>query len=158
VRENVFNVLTGAVRGAVVLDLFAGTGGYGLEALSRGAARVIFNDADRHAAEVIGKNLAAVSSGVVEGCSAQVLNLDFREAIKRVSGSSFDLIFIDPPYDSGFGAEAIALIAKHNLLAVDGTIVFETDAAHEYAPYSAQIDVKIKKYGRAKVYFLKRAM
>jgi len=136
VRENVFNVLSNLIdiRGAKVLDLFAGCGAYGLEAFSRGAAEVTFNDSDPRAVEVIKKNCRSV------GCEARILNLDFKEAI---TDEYFDIVFLDPPYNSNFGELALEKINAK-------IIVFETEKDLQI-PY-----LKKKTYGRARVYFLQK--
>jgi len=144
VRENVFNVLFGLVeiRGAKVLDLFAGCGAYGLECYSRGAAEVVFNDSDRKAVEVVKKNCKAV------GCEAQVLNLDFKAALEKLKSKKFDIIFLDPPYESDFAINSVEIITKQNMLAENGVIVIESEKDLEIVP------LKLKIYGRARVYFV----
>ena len=126
VKESLFASLGAArVDGAVVLDLYAGSGALGIEALSRGAARAVFVDNDRRAQDAIRTNLDA--TGFTE--QAQV---------RRMSGSAFgrhadadgpfDLVFVDPPYDldsSELGATLLAL-ARSGSLAVGATVVVET--------------------------------
>ena len=161
VRENVFNVLDNLIdlKGARVLDLFAGCGAYGLESYSRGAASVIFNDADKQAFEVIKKNCKAI------GCGGLVLNLDFRHALEKLNGEQFDIIFLDPPYASDFVEHAIDNIAKQNMVSEGGIIVVETDAnkipllekgvtpleGGGVCDFKVQ---RVKHYGRAYIYFL----
>lgn len=144
VRESVFNVLAGIVdmNDAKVLDLFAGCGAYGLESYSRGAVEVIFNDQDKNAIEVIKKNCAST------GCGAVVYNLDFRAALEKLGKEQFNIIFLDPPYESDFAYEALGIITKQNMLADKGVIVIETERELE-VPF-----IKFKKYGRALLYFL----
>ena len=143
VRENVFNVLGNMVDfgGAVVLDLFAGCGSYGLEAHSRGASKVVFNDKDLRAFDIIKKNCKQC------GCDGLVLNLDYLAALDKLKTTQFDIIFLDPPYQSDFGEIAIDFIKKHKMLESLGIIVLETEK--ELAiPF-----VKMKTYGRARLYF-----
>lgn len=93
VKEAIFNIVQFDVEGRRVLDLFAGTGQLGIEALSRGAASCVFIDSDKAAAAIVRDNLKAC------GLEGQVLQAD---AIGYLdSCGKFDLIFIDPPYDSG---------------------------------------------------------
>ncbi len=96
VREAVFSML-GPVAGARVLDLFAGTGALGIEALSRGAAQAVFVERDAHAARVLRANLAALH---IAADAAQVRQLDALEALRdaRAREETYDLVFIDPPY------------------------------------------------------------
>jgi 16S rRNA (guanine966-N2)-methyltransferase len=101
-REAIFDALgaIGAVNGAVVLDLFAGSGALGIEALSRGAAAATFVDHDRHALEVVEKNLAA--TGLGQPGTDATARLVRRDAVSYLANSGhFDLAFIDPPYDYG---------------------------------------------------------
>jgi len=144
VRENVFNVLVNMVslQGAKVLDLFAGSGAYGLEAFSRGAAEVIFNDRGLQAVDVIKKNCRMV------GCDAVILNLDFKLALEKLKSKKFDIIFLDPPYESDFIPTALGIIAKQNMLSGDGIIVIESGKELEIP------SLKSKTYGRAWLYFV----
>ncbi len=93
VREAVFSILGDRVDGAAVLDLFAGSGSYGLECLSRGARRVVFVEQDRGSCGVISQNLtkARLTGGMVANAPAE-------SWLKRAGGEKFDLIFADPPY------------------------------------------------------------
>lgn len=95
VREAIFDVL-GPVAGATVLDLFAGTGALGLEALSRGAARCVFVESDRMVQEVLRENIRTLGYGD----SAGVIGADYSCAADRLirAGERFDLLFLDPPY------------------------------------------------------------
>lgn len=97
-REGLFSSLGGAVAGARVLDLFAGTGALGLEALSRGAASATFVERDRAAAAAIRDNLARTGLG-----PAEVVTADAHRFLERRSGTEagFDLVVLDPPYEYG---------------------------------------------------------
>ena len=136
VKENVFNLLSNYLdfNGIRVLDLFAGTGAYGIECLSRGAGYVAFNDNDIAAINIIKKNLG----NIWKNCS--VTKQDFL----RVLGSKYDLIFLDPPYDSDYGARAIEAIQS-------GLIVFETDREFSHP----QI-IEARRYGRTWVYLIQK--
>jgi 16S rRNA (guanine(966)-N(2))-methyltransferase RsmD len=144
VRENVFNVLFGLVeiQGARVLDLFAGCGAYGLECYSRGAKEVIFNDVDKKAVEVIKKNCKSV------GCESLVLNLDFKNALEKLGGKQFDIIFLDPPYESDFAVKSVEIIMKQNMLSDTGIIVIESEKELNIP------SLKTKIYGRVRLYFV----
>lgn len=136
VKENVFNLLSNYINinGIRVLDLFAGTGAYGIECLSRGAGYVHFNDHDTMAVNVIKKNLGQIW----RNCS--VTKKDFLSALD----GNYDLIFLDPPYDSNYGEQAIDAIKN-------GLIVFETD--HEFK-HEQIIDAR--RYGRARIYLIQK--
>ena len=120
VKESLFNILSPEISGANVLDLFCGSGGVGLEAISRGADLVVFNDASKDSLAVLKKNLALI------GASAPVYNLDFKALLARID-ITFDVIYIDPPYKSGAGEEALRLIAARGLLNTGGVAVLESD-------------------------------
>jgi 16S rRNA (guanine966-N2)-methyltransferase len=99
VKESVFNILGDEVEGTAVLDLFAGTGNLGIEALSRGAKKAVFVEKERDALGLIEKNIGLC--GTEE--RSEVIQKDAIEAIKFLHrrGESFDLIFMDPPYEKG---------------------------------------------------------
>ena len=118
VKENVFNLIQDHVRGAEVLDLFAGTGQLGIEALSRGARSVVFVDESRAAVQLVRTNLAhcRLQGDVVQGEALGYL---------RTCGK-FDLIFLDPPYDTGLLDKALANVVQFDILAEGGIIVCES--------------------------------
>jgi 16S rRNA (guanine(966)-N(2))-methyltransferase RsmD len=121
VREAIFNVL-GDVSDLRVLDLFAGTGAFGIEALSRGAARAVFVESDRKLCETIKKNLGTV--GLAD--RATVLQRDVRRAGSHAAARGpFELVFADPPYGHGLDAEAIAMLVRDKLLAPSALVVVE---------------------------------
>src|SRR5580765_2582154 len=91
-RETLFNILGPSVRGARVLDGYAGTGAIGIEALSRGAAQVTFVEKDPRAVKLIEANLALL------GASGAIIRAGLAEAVTRLAGQVFDLIILDPPY------------------------------------------------------------
>jgi 16S rRNA (guanine966-N2)-methyltransferase len=100
-RETLFNILGPSVRGARVLDGYAGTGAIGIEALSRGASDVTFVEKDPRAVKLIDANLAAL------GATGVIMRAGMAEAVARLSGQVFDLIILDPPYAHGAAAEAL---------------------------------------------------
>lgn len=127
VREAAFNLI-GPVDGASVLDLFAGSGAMGLEALSRGAAHVVFVDDDRQAVAVIRRNL--------ERLGLRDAEVVLGDAVKRIAaeaqaGRRYDLILIDPPYR--MLAHSLSALAPHlaSVLSPDGLVVVESAAAEE---------------------------
>jgi 16S rRNA (guanine966-N2)-methyltransferase len=127
VRENVFN-LVGPVDGARVLDLFAGSGALGIEALSRGATSVVFVERDPDAVRTIERNLDKLRL-----TGARVIHGDALRAIAQeaVAGAKYDLVLVDPPY--GMLTEIQPRLARHlpSLLAADGVLVVETDSRTE---------------------------
>jgi 16S rRNA (guanine966-N2)-methyltransferase len=122
-RESIFNILASRVEGAVVLDLFAGTGSLGIEALSRGAAWAVFVDREVQAVRSLVKNIAA--------CALEerttVLKRDILRGLgflKRL-GRAFDLVFIDPPYDKGLVARTMHLLDHSECTAEGARVVIE---------------------------------
>ena len=97
IRGSLFNILSGRVQDAEVLDLFGGTGALALEALSRGAARAVIADTSRAAIEVIRRNAGNVLKDALAE-RALILKTDYRSAISALGGRRFDLVFLDPPY------------------------------------------------------------
>jgi|AGTN01.1.fsa_nt_gi RNA methyltransferase, RsmD family/pantetheine-phosphate adenylyltransferase, bacterial len=130
-RETALDILGKKIAGAAVLDLFAGTGALGIESLSRGAKRAVFNDISTEAADLIKKNLKKVR------CEAEVFNQDYKTALKTLSGEKFDVIFLDPPYGKNYEDEALKIIQSNGLLEEDGLIVVERDGGLE--PFSLPV-------------------
>ncbi len=126
-RETLFNVLGQRLDGWRVLDAFAGTGAVGIEALSRGAAEATFVERDPRAAALIAVNLA--HCGVTERYA--IIRVDFARAAARLSGSRFDLMFLDPPYGA---AEMTSALEHAEPLASAGTIVVLEHARRDAAP------------------------
>ena len=119
VKEAIFSAIQFDLPGAVVLDLFAGSGQLGIEALSRGAAECVFIDRRPDAVRLIQENLALC--GFTD--RARVKSGDALAYLK--SGEKFDLIFLDPPYETELLETAIAHIARHDLLNVHGMMIAE---------------------------------
>ncbi|MDF2630402.1 MAG: putative methylase [Symbiobacteriaceae bacterium] len=123
VKESLFNVLGPRVIDAEFLDLFAGSGAVGIEALSRGARRAVFVDLATQHLKVVEQNLTA--TGLLAG--AELLRRDARAAVADLGrrGRRFDLIFVDPPYSKGLVDEALTAIAEHGVLAEGGWVICE---------------------------------
>ena len=128
VRENLFNLLTNGrngdlVTGTRVLDLFAGTGALGLEALSRGAVQATFVDNGTTARALLRDNIAA--------CAAQGITKVFRKDARQIGPAqrACDLIFLDPPYGQGLGEEVLPILLREGWIAPDATIVWEEEAS-----------------------------
>lgn len=129
VKESLFSILVPHLAGAAVLDLFAGSGALAIEALSRGAQSAVLCDRSRRAIDVIRRNLE--QTGFVDRAEVWLLPAD--KGIRRLAaaGRSFDLIFIDPPYESGLAVLTATLAADSNLLARGGRIVIEHASKEE---------------------------
>lgn len=152
VREALFSILTskiGNLQGLQVLDICAGTGALGLEALSRGAAHGVFIDSNRQAVELMAHNLRVCNLAE----QAEIIKAGFSSALPRLKGSGFELIFIDPPYNKDMLPEIITRISTLNLLAPGGIICAEES---KNAPVEHSIGVytcnDIRKYGDTNIY------
>jgi 16S rRNA (guanine966-N2)-methyltransferase len=124
VRETLFNWLQTEMVGARCLDLFAGSGALGLEALSRGAARVVLVDESREAARALEAHLQTLDcrDGVVVNSTAQ----DFLR--RGPGGSAYDLVFLDPPFRQSLVAACAVLLEEKGWLAADARIYVETES------------------------------
>ena len=122
-RETLFNILAPRIEGARFLDVCAGSGAVGIEALSRGAAAVTFIENNRRAAQLISENLrhCGIEAGV------HVINRDALMALKYLAEhhTQFDLLYLDPPYDAQLYSPVLWLLAKQPLLADNGIAVVE---------------------------------
>lgn len=121
VKESMFNIVQFDIEGRRVLDLFAGTGQLGCEALSRGAAYVTFVDQSREAVRVVKENAALVA----DPDAFEVLQRDAVGYVESRPGK-FGLIFLDPPYRTGLMEKALTAISKIDIVAEHGIIVCET--------------------------------
>jgi 16S rRNA (guanine966-N2)-methyltransferase len=123
VRASIFSRIAArlSLEGARVLDLFAGSGSLGFEALSRGATAVVFVDSSRAAAGTIARNL----SDLKLTARARILQLDFRRALPQLAAlhERFDLGFVDAPYDHDSSGEVLAILAQLDLIAPQGYVV-----------------------------------
>ena len=146
VKEALFNIIQFDIEGRRVLDLFAGTGQLGIECLSRGAAEVVFCDRSRDAVRIIKENLRSC------GFSAPVYQRDSIEFLK--SCGKFDIILIDPPYDSDLYDSALKIINLVDILSDGGIIVCETERSKilpdKEAPYKKG---RVYNYGKVKLNF-----
>ena len=153
VRESLFNVLQGGrygtpLAGARVLDLFAGTGALGLEALSRGAASATFVENGAAALGLLRQNIARTRTEGETGIVA-------RDAARPgpCPGAPFDLVFLDPPYGRGLGEEALAAVRAGGWLAPEALVVWEERAP--MAPPEGFAALESRRYGDTHVTFLR---
>ncbi len=119
VKQALFNILGDRVTDAVFLDLYAGAGGIGIEALSRGASRVVFVDSSRSSLAVIKQNIARTGLGE----RAQVVPAEAKAFLRKTSGP-FDIIFLDPPYAEEL-QPLLDLIAGSGIMKPDGVVIAE---------------------------------
>lgn len=153
VRESVFNILGAAVKNTVVLDLFAGTGALGLEALSRGATAAVFVDSEPPAIRLIEKNIAACRAAD----RARVIRWDIRRNLRCLSPEpAFDLVFMDPPYHAGLIAPALRHLATQNVCNKNASIMIEHDIMEPIEAEMNGLELTDQRiYGKTAVSFLK---
>lgn len=150
VKQTIFDVLANrmVMDGISVLDLFAGSGGLGIEALSRGAEHATFVENNVAAAAYIEKNLQTL------GCDerATVLDMDAESFVMRCE-ESFDLIFADPPYGYGETAELPRLIFERRLIHPEGYLLIEHTTELSFASTARYLAGPVKRFGRTLVTF-----
>lgn len=158
IKEALFNIINDNMQDACVLDLFAGSGSLGLEALSRGASFSVFCDNSIESIKVIQDNIEKTK--FIE--KSLIIKNDYTNAIKTLITQeiTFDIIFIDPPYESNYRIKALELILEKNLLKSNGIIIVETDDEQEIDNIkNLELGLNIydiRKYGRVRLVFLSR--
>ena len=150
IKEAVFSTIQFDIEDRRVLDLFAGSGQLGLETLSRGASKAVFVDIDRDAAEIIKRN--AQKTKLYEKCT--VLNTDYKQYIKNADGKEkFDIIFLDPPYQSDMLDDALQKIAATDILHDNGMIICESDRTEPLSAQGMEL-FKHARYGKIHITIL----
>ena len=152
VKESIFNILMPYLPCENVLDLFAGSGAMGIEALSRRCSHCTFIEKDSSSFEIIHKN--AEKARVLS--SSKILKTDALDFLKSHK-TQFDMIFLDPPYNQGFLAPVFEIISDNNLLSDEGIIVCETEDKGETVENNNFVCIKQAKYGKTIVSFFKKA-
>jgi len=156
VKAAIFSSLFGSITGARVLDLFAGTGALGIEALSRGSASAVFIEKNAEATEMIGRNLARTR------LKGQVHQSDVFSYLDRLKTPGvFDLIFADPPYlkvpgDRDFDSELLASDSLVRALAPAGIFILEKMPGKKLPAHPAWEITRAKKYGATEVVFFRK--
>lgn len=144
VKESVFNMIQGDIAGSVVLDLFAGSGAFGAECISRGASKVVFVDKESKAISTIKQNTKNMTEDF------EIVQTDFESALASFEkkGIQFDLVYLDPPFASSFVQRALEILDEKQLLKQGAVLVVERDLQNDLqnAP-ECYIIRKTKKYG-----------
>lgn len=158
VKESLFNIIQNNLKGAVILDLFAGSGQLGIEALSRGADKAYLCDINRDAVKMIKQNLEKTKLKD----KTVVINEDYKKALRTLNtNEKFDIIFIDPPYKEDIAVDSIIDIIHESRLKENGIMIIETDEIERDLREINKIEnIKIidqRKYGRASLIFIKEA-
>lgn len=155
VKEALFNIISKKIHASNVLDLFAGTGNLGLEAISRGAKRCTFTEKNNNTYRILEKNVSNL--GFAGSC--ELYKMDAIELLTNLGkqNKKYDIIFLDPPYSMGLVEKSIELINKHMLLAEKGIIISEHDETERVQEkVEALVNYRTERYGRTKIYFWHR--
>ena len=151
VKEALFNIIQFDVEGRKVLDLFAGTGQLGIEALSRGAAECVFVDSSRDSIRLVQENLRRC------GLTARVIQCDSLGFLR--SGEKFDLVFIDPPYGSGLDAQAMEAVKAFDILSKGGIMICESRPETLLPEFPAEYgSSRVYRYGKIKLTVVTRSV
>jgi len=154
VKEAIFNIITGRLENAIVMDMFAGTGNLGIEALSRGAQKAVFVEQSQNSLRMIRSNLASL--GIAPEIY-QIITGDAFKVVTRLRGipERFDLVFVDPPYEKGFAEKALSALAEADVVKPGGLVIVET-ASRETTPQSSHFELlRQSVYGDTAVYFFR---
>ena len=149
VRAAIYSKLFDFTEGAVILELFAGTGAFGVEGISRNASRVVFVDKD---ITILQKNVKLLDK--------KEYTIVKKDALKFIEGTqeSFDIIFIDPPYGEFKPEELLKLIKEKEVLAKDGYLIYEESKRTAFSddmPYTLE---DVKSYGDTKIYYYRNEL
>ncbi len=153
VRESIFNVINvgkfgNKIENCYILDLFAGTGALGLEALSRGAKSVVFVDNGAQAIQFLKQNISIC--GVQN--KAKIIKTDATKKLPKLSNRSFDTIFVDPPYGKGFGEQSLKILYECRLVNEETLIVLEE--GHQINAIENFNISDCRRYGNSYAHFL----
>lgn len=145
VKESMFNIVQDWAYDSQVLDLFAGSGALGIEALSRGASQAVFCDNSLDSIKIIKSNIE--KARVAD--RSQIVSGDFKRCLRdmEAKNQSFDMIFVDPPYYEGLFEEVLDTIRSCKILKKDGIVIVEHDAKKPIGQVEGLEVYKEKKYG-----------
>ncbi|MBQ6560165.1 MAG: 16S rRNA (guanine(966)-N(2))-methyltransferase RsmD [Erysipelotrichaceae bacterium] len=149
VREALFSSIT-VHNETLFLDLFAGSGAIGIEALSRGAKDVMFNDHNKEAVRIIKENLAKVRE------ERRVLNLDYADCLKKLKNSGFDYIYVDPPYAFAEYGKVFELVREYNVLNKKGIMIIEVRKDTQLPETPGYSCFKERRYGINKLLYYRK--
>jgi 16S rRNA (guanine966-N2)-methyltransferase len=156
-REALFSIIGQKVENATVLDLYAGTGALGLEALSRSAEQAVFVDNSSQAVQIINKNIELCGFSDRTLVFKRDLSKGLSFLLKRLPGTTYSIVFVDPPYRKGLSAGMLQQLAESGLLFPDALVVVEEDAVIEPPAQVAElILVDQRQYGETAFWFYRQ--
>ncbi|MDO5715114.1 MAG: 16S rRNA (guanine(966)-N(2))-methyltransferase RsmD [Tissierellia bacterium] len=148
IKENVFNILGQNFSGGVVLDLFAGSGGNGIEFLSRGCDFCYFVDCSKEATAIIRENLE--HTHLTD--KAKILSVQYRQGLKKLKGIQMDYIYIDPPYErKDYYDNSFQEILNYQLLKTNGLLIIEYDERQVLDPEKDFEEITRRNYGNTEI-------
>mgnify|MGYP003289010329 CR=1 FL=1 len=147
IKENIFNVIQFKIQDSICLDLFCGSGALGLECVSRGAKEVTFVDNNKNNIFALKKLLQKLNAENYLLC-----NNDYYEVLKKaeINNKKYDIIFLDPPYDTNLAELALQKIFKFNLLNEEGIVVWEHPTEYENLKFKSKIK-DTRTYGKVQI-------
>ena len=149
VKESLFGIIQNKIKDSICLDLFAGSGSLGIEALSNGAKECYFGDLNKEILKILKNNLKGIeNSFVIEG--------DYLKILNELKDKKFDIIFLDPPYKYNLINKSIEFIVENKMLNENGIIDCEYEI-EEIKNYNLE-ELKDKKYGSKKIKILKNSL
>lgn len=153
VKESLFAMIQDNIKESIVLDLFSGSGNLGIEALSEGAKEAYLVDKNIKACKIMRENITKI--GIK---NANILNVDYKKALVYFNDNNikFDVIFLDPPYNTDLIDKSINLISNYNLLSDQGIIVCESNVLDKITYNNNYQKIKEKKYGDKWVVILEK--
>ena len=155
IKEPLFNILQFKFDDAICLDLFAGSGALGLEAISRGAKKTYFSEVNRKAQEIVEKNIEKTKTE----SQTILIKKDFEKALEEIK-DKIDICFIDPPYKTDLVYRSLKKIIELKLLNDDATVVVETDEPQRVLKEIENLGIEVidtRKYGRVTLMFIKES-
>lgn len=153
VKEAIFDILQDQIQGRKVLDLFAGTGALGIEALSRGASCSVFVEQNRRSLEALRKNIGECKLSE----KVEVIAREAKAGIKILEGrgKSFEVIFLDPPYGQGLARQTLKTLSQSSIVAPTTLVVAEHSLSEDLDSIPSWQRIDGRKYGRTRVSFFR---
>ena len=153
VKESIFSMIQDNIKNSIVLDLFSGSGNYGIESISLGAKLVYFNDRNKECINIINKN---INNFNIKDKSV-ILNMDYLKCLKYLSVKNilFDLVFLDPPYKDHIIENILLYLVNNNMLNNNALIITEFMSDNLKEIYDNLELIKTRTYGEKKVYIYK---
>ncbi|MBR2998013.1 MAG: 16S rRNA (guanine(966)-N(2))-methyltransferase RsmD [Bacilli bacterium] len=145
VKESIYGIIQGYIKNSVVLDLFAGSGSLGLEAISNGAKKLVLIDNNKKVVDILKDNIKSFDDNI------EVFTVDYKKYLKTTN-EKFDIIFLDPPYRAGLMNKALRIIEERQLINKDGIIICEFENINIETNFKL---IREKKYGPKTVHIYK---